>query len=726
DGDGIVEVGETVRLTPTVLNRGTGAAISVDGAATAAAGITFVDAADSYGDVDPLAQTAGTDGYVFTVDTALGTSIDLTLTDSLGRTTVKNIEFVAPAAPVNVAFESGSTEITVTWDPVAAADLAGYNVYRSPTSGSGHTRVNYELLRTGSRYVDEGLALGSIQFYYVTSVDSSGNESPASAEIEAWTTIPQVGGFPKDANSNVFSGMTMADADNDGDGLELFVGSQDFRMYAWEDDGSDVASDWPVVANAAVWATPALGDLDGDDLLEVMWGAMDSRFYVTHHDGTAAIGPNRWIFDVQGSNQTMRGAPVIANVDADPEYEFFVGTDFGTLYGFEHDGTPLPGADSLGVIYTAPQTNEYPPRIWGPLAVGDLDDNGTMEIVFTCWNDRLYVIGADGTDRPGFPIQHPEDFRNGPSLGDLDNDGTLEIVAGNIDSKLYVWNHDGTSYLTGTNGLFADLPGEIRSQPALCQLDADPELEIVVTCMDGAIYAFNHDGSGFTQVGGLLAMLDPGDGISASPIVVDVDGDGDMEILVGHRNGSFYGVHHTGARVAGLPIPTSLQIFSTAAAGDIDNDGDVDVAFASYDESVNVLDFPGASTPEAYEWPTTGGNVRRTSLYGELADGGATDVNPLPGSAAVQFALSQNTPNPFPGGTSIEFAVPKTQHVTLRVYNVEGRLVRTLVDESVQAGRGRVNWDGRDAQGRALSSGVYFYRLDNGETSVTRKSVLLR
>ena len=64
--------------------------------------------------------------------------------------------------------------------------------------------------------------------------------------------------------------------------------------------------------------------------------------------------------------------------------------------------------------------------------------------------------------------------------------------------------------------------------------------------------------------------------------------------------------------------------------------------------------------------------------------------------------------------------------MSLRIYNVEGRLVRTLVNGAVPAGPGQANWDGRDASGARLSSGVYFYRLQAGDAVVTKKGILLR
>lgn len=73
------------------------------------------------------------------------------------------------------------------------------------------------------------------------------------------------------------------------------------------------------------------------------------------------------------------------------------------------------------------------------------------------------------------------------------------------------------------------------------------------------------------------------------------------------------------------------------------------------------------------------------------------------------------------------FELPTATEVTLTVYNTLGQVVRTLVDHTrMSAGRQRIVWDGTDAQGRALASGVYVVRLEAGKEGVTRKLTLLR
>lgn len=90
------------------------------------------------------------------------------------------------------------------------------------------------------------------------------------------------------------------------------------------------------------------------------------------------------------------------------------------------------------------------------------------------------------------------------------------------------------------------------------------------------------------------------------------------------------------------------------------------------------------------------------------------------------FALHDAVPNPFNPQTTLSFSLPVTSHVTLAIYDVSGRLVTTLVDESRGAGRYEITWDGRDAAQRQVSSGVYFYRIDADGFVETKRMVLLK
>jgi hypothetical protein len=86
----------------------------------------------------------------------------------------------------------------------------------------------------------------------------------------------------------------------------------------------------------------------------------------------------------------------------------------------------------------------------------------------------------------------------------------------------------------------------------------------------------------------------------------------------------------------------------------------------------------------------------------------------------------QNYPNPFNPITEISFSLPNAGHVKLEVYNIMGQRVTTLVDEYREAGTHSVTWNSKNDAGHEVSSGVYFYRLESGSFTETRKMVLLK
>jgi len=90
------------------------------------------------------------------------------------------------------------------------------------------------------------------------------------------------------------------------------------------------------------------------------------------------------------------------------------------------------------------------------------------------------------------------------------------------------------------------------------------------------------------------------------------------------------------------------------------------------------------------------------------------------------LVLEANYPNPFNPSTSIRFVVPRDGRVTLDVYDLAGRLVRRLVDDTLMANVYQVSWHGRDETGQQAASGNYYYRLTTGDETATRKMTLLK
>ncbi len=141
----------------------------------------------------------------------------------------------------------------------------------------------------------------------------------------------------------------------------------------------------------------------------------------------------------------------------------------------------------------------------------------------------------------------------------------------------------------------------------------------------------------------------------------------------------------------------------------------------------NILSLPVMLTPDA-----EGEFIELKEVV--LADQKAALI-PVGGqspSVPVAFELNQNYPNPFNPSTTIKFTLPSSKDggailsTTLKIYNVLGEVVRTLVDEPMTPGVHHIIWDGRDEVGNQVASGIYFYRLRAGALQDTKKMVLMK
>lgn len=114
-------------------------------------------------------------------------------------------------------------------------------------------------------------------------------------------------------------------------------------------------------------------------------------------------------------------------------------------------------------------------------------------------------------------------------------------------------------------------------------------------------------------------------------------------------------------------------------------------------------------------------------LAGTQSAHGPITVTPMADAGVpTDYALSQNYPNPFNANTTISYAIPQDSHVSVKIYNIVGEEVRTLVDSHQSANTYQVTWDSKDAAGKSVSSGVYFCTLSAGEFSATTKMVYMR
>ncbi len=152
-------------------------------------------------------------------------------------------------------------------------------------------------------------------------------------------------------------------------------------------------------------------------------------------------------------------------------------------------------------------------------------------------------------------------------------------------------------------------------------------------------------------------------------------------------------------------------------------------AFGSVQAAVSAViasnSLPGGATTLWIRGRDAAGNWGAAEPLPVQVNGAATDVD-LDAQPVVSFSVDQNVPNPFVSNTRIRFALPESRAVSLKVYNVEGRLVRTLADRAYPAGRHELAWDGNDGTGSRVTSGVYFYRFSAGPFESEKKMVVLK
>jgi len=236
----------------------------------------------------------------------------------------------------------------------------------------------------------------------------------------------------------------------------------------------------------------------------------------------------------------------------------------------------------------------------------------------------------------------------------------------------------------------------------------------------------------------------PGIGFSAPLVVVDLDLDG----LKKGTDDRIYVHSEEIVPVAGVQLkleydPDQLS-FSSPLVTDRSSDfiiqykdeGKGELILVMYNLSGGAIE-PGAgniiSLPAKLK-PGLEGDPEIDIKEAIVADPGAAviPVGKKGTRLPVDFRLAQNYPNPFNPSTTIEFELSAetgydlTVHTTLRIYNVLGRKIKTLVDQIKTPGVYQVEWDGTDETGNRVSSGVYFYQLKAGDHKETKKMVLMK
>ena len=495
-----------------------------------------------------------------------------------------------------------------------------------------------------------------------------------------------------------------ADIDPAYPGLEILVGTltSAANLYAFHQDGTPV-SGFPIDLGFFVAASPSIGDLDADGAPEIVAGDFGSnQVWALRADGTALPG---WPIPV-GAN--VRSTAALADLDpAFPGLEVIVGVQDGTVQAWHADATPVPGW---------PVTAGNFVERCSP-AVGDVDGDGSLEVFVGSWYDYgqtstggVYAFDHTGVPLPGWPqLTNHISVIASPALADLDGDGDQEIIVGTYETngKMHVWHHDGTEMagwpFTIPRG--ASSTSYVSSSPAVGDINGDGELEIVDgSCGQcGTVYAWRCDGTvlpGWPFVAN--AVVD-----GSSPALGDVNGDGRIEIVIGSGSGftpygcsagtisKAYILRDDGTLLPGWPVDLWTATPPYPALADVDGDGSVEVALA-FSQTVYLWDAPGPYVTDLVPWAYYHLGIDHTGDFALRDPAGAGEVAALRGGALTA------RPNPRVGEGLILLERSGTR-VTgpIDLFDAAGRRIRSLTDGV---------WDGTDAQGDPVPSGIYLLR----------------
>ncbi len=342
-------------------------------------------------------------------------------------------------------------------------------------------------------------------------------------------------------------------------------------------------------------------------------------------------------------------------------------------YPFYPSGTVVVSniGEGLSVLRPCGKLNHedgWPLALSGGMAAGatlaDLDGDGASEVIVASRDDSVHVFTGAGADFAGWPRGTGGDVTATPAVGDLSGDGDLEIVVGSADGNLWAWEHNGAVVA----GWPVALGAAVEATAALADLDGDGALEAVVAGGsqlhvigaagaekagfpvavagsvgargvavgdldgDGAVeivqatsstlHAFRANGA--AQPGWPKASAGATSSLRRAPILADLDGDSDLEVVIGGGSGGgvVEAYHGDGAAVAGWPKATSAECGGAIAAGDLDADGAPEVVAVAANGQVHAWRADGGAVAG---WPQGGtGSLGSAPLLADLdGDGGA-------------------------------------------------------------------------------------------------------
>jgi hypothetical protein len=394
------------------------------------------------------------------------------------------------------------------------------------------------------------------------------------------------------------------------------------------------------------------------------------------------------------------------------------------------------------------------------LAIADMDGDFDKDLVAAGSETSkfLWYENRTGTPRIKRYIDEHLDGAGSVFVEDIDGDDDLDIVVTVSNANIILWfeNVGGTARNWTKHIMDANLDGARELDVADIDDDGDPDVVTIGYFSDDVVcYKNNLPDTNWTKI-----IIDGSLRGPSCVRIADIDGDGDPDIaatgntpamhiarLVWYKNDS---IEQTWTK---YPISTDLNRARSLAINDIDGNGSMDIlvtdnAYPPDNAADDVILFRSEDGGQTWTEESIDNNLDGAN-YVYIADinndfhldilvtatganqivwykNSTTDIDPVSGKVSTFYELSQNYPNPFNARTTIEYSLTKATKTIVKIYDILGREVITLLEGNQEQGVHRIYWDGRDKMNQAVATGMYLFRIEAGEFVSTKKMVYLK